>query len=68
MRLLTSGLEAFMERDSTVREAAVKRKSEKHLWWNALEDKPGHILKSKFPVVLRVPDKTAAFGAQVFQS
>jgi len=45
-----------MERDITVRKAAVKRKSEKHLAGNALVDKSGNIFKSKFPVVLRMPD------------
>ena len=57
-----------MEGDNTVREAAVKGKGEKHLWWNALVDKSGDILKSKFPVVFGMPDQTTAFGAQVFQS
>ncbi len=32
--------------------------------WNTLVDKSGNILKSKFPVVLRMAHKTAAFGTE----
>ena len=56
MRLLAICFESFMERDITVRKTAVKRKSEEHLLWNTLVNKSGNILKSKFPVVLRMPD------------
>jgi len=56
MCLLAICFESFMERDIALRKAAVKRKSEKHFLWNALVDKSGNILKSKSPVVLRMPD------------
>ena len=62
------GGETFMECDRTVRIVSVERKREKDLLWNALEDKSGDILKSKFPVVLRMPDQAAAFGTQALQS
>ena len=54
--LLAICFESFMKRDIAVRKAAVKRKCEKHLLRNALVDKSGNILKSKYPVVLRMPD------------
>ncbi len=68
VRLPAICFESFVEGDIALRKAAVKRKSEKHPLWNALEDKSGNILKAKSPVVLRVPDQTAAFGVQVFQT
>jgi len=56
-----------MERDITLRIAIVKRKSKKYLLWNPFENKPGHILKSEFLVVLWMSDKTAALGTYLFQ-
>ena len=68
MGLLTICVEPFVECDIALRKPAVKREREKHLFRNACEDKSGNILESEFPVVLRMPDETTAFGAQVFQS
>jgi RNase P protein component len=57
-----------MECDIPLRKPAVKRNSEKHLLRNAFVAKSGNMLKSEFPMVLRMTDQTAAFGAKVFQS
>lgn len=46
--------ESFVEHDIASRKVPVKRKSEEYLWRNTLVDKSGNILKSKFPVVLRM--------------
>ena len=68
MDLLTICLEPIMKCDMALWKTAVKRECEKHLFRNACEDKAGNILEAEFPVVLRMPDQTAAFGAQFFQS
>jgi hypothetical protein len=52
--LLAICFESFMEHDIALRKVPVKRKSEEYLLRNALVDKSVNILKSKFPVVLRM--------------
>jgi len=68
MRLSAICFESFMERDIALGKAPVERKGKERLFWNALVDKSGNILKSKLPVVLRMPDEAAAFGIHGFQS
>jgi len=43
-----------MKHDIALRKVPVKRKSEEYLLRNTFVDKSGNILKSKFPVVLRM--------------
>lgn len=62
------GLKGFMETDMSPRKVAIERKSEKHLLWNAFENRPIRVPKPESWVVLRMPDQTAAFGGQIFQS
>lgn len=66
--LLPSCFESFVEGDLAVGKAAVERKGEKHLWWNALEVESGNIFKAEFPVIFGVADQAAAFGTLVLQA
>ncbi|MFZ3046386.1 MAG: hypothetical protein WA151_10760 [Desulfatirhabdiaceae bacterium] len=42
-------------------------KAQKILFWNAIVDQTGNILKSKLPVVCRMACKTTTFGIEIIQ-
>jgi hypothetical protein len=59
-------LESFVKRDFALWNIPVKRQSEEDFLRDARMHEPGHVLESELPVILRMPNETAALSFQVF--
>ena len=65
--LLAFRFESFVERDGTLRSIAIERQRKEDLRWHSLMHKTRYVLEPHFPVVIRMPHKTAALSIHFFQ-
>ncbi len=62
---LAVGFESIVEDDVSLRNISVERQGEKDLLWHSLKHEAGDVLEPELPVVVWMPDETAAGSTQI---